>query len=84
VLRWSSSAASARSGRPISRRALTARCSCPIRGLPRSSASEIVLRLTERWLLVFGVLFVLVVFFFPRGVLGTIREALRGRRAGAA
>jgi branched-chain amino acid transport system permease protein len=37
-------------------------------------------RLTERWLLYFGVLFILVVFFFPRGVLGTLREAARRRR----
>jgi len=38
--------------------------------------SEILGRLSERWLLYFGILFVLVVFFFPRGVLGTIRERL--------
>ena len=43
--------------------------------------SEIVERLSERWLLYFGILFILVVFFFPRGVLGTLRGALarRGR-----
>jgi branched-chain amino acid transport system permease protein len=46
--------------------------------------SEVVLRLSERWLLYFGILFVLVVFFFPRGVLGTFRERLaRPRRDGA-
>jgi branched-chain amino acid transport system permease protein len=44
--------------------------------------SEILQRLSERWLLYFGILFVLVVFFFPRGVLGTLGE-LAGRRRGA-
>ena len=34
-----------------------------------------------RWLLYFGILFILVVFFFPRGVLGTVRETIaRPRR----
>jgi len=41
--------------------------------------SEIAQRLTERWLLLFGILFVLVVFFFPKGVVGTVREALSRR-----
>jgi branched-chain amino acid transport system permease protein len=36
--------------------------------------SELAQRLAERWPLYFGVLFILVVFFFPRGVLGTLRE----------
>jgi branched-chain amino acid transport system permease protein len=36
--------------------------------------SVLVARLTDRWLLWFGLLFVLVVFFFPKGVLGTLRE----------
>ena len=46
------------------------------------AGSELALRLTERWPLYFGVLFILVVFFFPRGVLGTLREraARRGVR----
>jgi branched-chain amino acid transport system permease protein len=43
--------------------------------------SEILQRLSERWLLYFGILFILVVFFFPRGVLGTIRERLSRRSA---
>ena len=48
------------------------------------AGSEILQRLSERWLLYFGILFILVVFFFPRGVLGTLREvAARRRRAGA-
>ena len=35
----------------------------------------------ERWLLVFGILFILVVFFFPRGVLGSIQEFAMRRKA---
>jgi branched-chain amino acid transport system permease protein len=41
--------------------------------------SELAQRLTDRWLLYFGILFILVVFFFPKGVLGS----LRARRARA-
>ncbi len=41
--------------------------------------SALVQALTERWLLYFGVLFILVVFFFPRGFLGTLREAVARR-----
>lgn len=37
--------------------------------------SEIAERLAERWLLYFGILFILIVFFFPRGVYGTLRHA---------
>jgi len=44
--------------------------------------SEVVQRLSECWLLYFGILFILVVFFFPRGVLGTIREGLARRGSG--
>jgi branched-chain amino acid transport system permease protein len=35
----------------------------------------------ERWLLLFGILFILVVVFFPKGVIGSVREYL-ARRAG--
>jgi len=42
-------------------------------------ASEVLQRLAERWLLYFGVLFILVVFFFPKGVLGTLRGTGRSR-----
>jgi branched-chain amino acid transport system permease protein len=61
---------------------LTARLLLPdLRGLAvLLGGSELAQRLTARWLLVFGVLFILVVFFFPKGVLGTAREALRRRR----
>jgi branched-chain amino acid transport system permease protein len=66
---------------------LTARTLLPnLRGLGATvfAGSEILQRLSERWLLYFGILFILVVFFFPRGVLGTLREvAARRRRAGA-
>ncbi|MBI1736824.1 MAG: branched-chain amino acid ABC transporter permease [Candidatus Rokubacteria bacterium] len=41
------------------------------------AGSVFVERLTDRWLLWFGILFVLVVFFFPKGVLGTIRARRR-------
>ena len=57
---------------------LTARTLLPnLRGLGGAlfAGSEILQRLSERWLLYFGILFMLVVFFFPRGVLGTLREA---------
>jgi branched-chain amino acid transport system permease protein len=43
-----------------------------------------VQRLTERWPLYFGVLFILVVFFFPRGVIGTVRERAARRRGARA
>ena len=66
---------------------LSARTLLPnLRGLGGSlfAGSEILQRLSERWLLYFGILFVLVVFFFPRGVLGTLREAAARRRGPAA
>jgi branched-chain amino acid transport system permease protein len=66
---------------------LTARTLLPnLRGLGATvfAESEILQRLSERWLLYFGILFILVVFFFPRGVLGTVRERVGGRRGGAA
>jgi branched-chain amino acid transport system permease protein len=66
---------------------LTARTLLPnLRGLGATmfSGSEILQRLSERWLLYFGILFILVVFFFPRGVLGTLREVAARRRRGAA
>jgi branched-chain amino acid transport system permease protein len=66
---------------------LSARTLLPnLRGLGASvfAGSEILQRLSERWLLYFGILFVLVVFFFPRGVLGTLREVAARRRAATA
>ncbi len=56
---------------------LTARTVLPdLRGLSATlfAGSEIAQRLGERWLLYFGILFILVVFFFPKGVLGTLRD----------
>ena len=43
--------------------------------------NELVLRLAERWILYFGILFVLVVFFFPKGVVGTFRDVMKNRRS---
>jgi branched-chain amino acid transport system permease protein len=56
---------------------LTARAVLPDLGAAGAAlfpASEILRRMTERWLLYFGILFILVVFFFPKGVLGTLRD----------
>jgi branched-chain amino acid transport system permease protein len=36
--------------------------------------SDLAQRLTDRWLLYFGILFILVVFFFPKGVIGSLRR----------
>ena len=50
-------------------------------GLADPATDELPQRLTERWPLYVGVLFILAVFFFPRGVLGTLRERA-SRRGG--
>ncbi len=34
----------------------------------------------ERWLLLFGILFILVVIFFPKGVIGSVQEVASRRR----
>lgn len=44
-------------------------------------ASEIAQRMAERWILYFGVLFVLVVYFFPKGFVGTARDMIKSRKA---
>jgi len=38
----------------------------------------------ERWLLLFGVMFILVVIFFPKGVIGSANEFIARRRRSAA
>jgi branched-chain amino acid transport system permease protein len=43
---------------------------------------EMLQRLAERWILFFGLAYVLVVLFFPKGVMGTIRD-LAARRSAA-
>lgn len=61
---------------------VTARTLLPdLRGLAAAlmPGSELALRLADRWLLYFGVAFILVVFFFPRGVLGTLRARGQAR-----
>jgi branched-chain amino acid transport system permease protein len=39
-------------------------------------------RLSERWLFYFGLLFILIVYFFPKGVVGTAQEMLSKRKEG--
>jgi branched-chain amino acid transport system permease protein len=34
----------------------------------------------ERWLLLFGILFVLVVIFFPKGVIGSVNDLIAKRK----
>jgi branched-chain amino acid transport system permease protein len=36
--------------------------------------AEFLHNVLERWLLLFGVLFILVVIFFPKGVIGSVRD----------
>ena len=45
---------------------------------PSSSLAE---RMADRWILYFGVLFVLVVVFFPKGFVGTFRDVAQKRSA---
>lgn len=37
----------------------------------------------ERWLLLFGILFILVVIFFPKGVIGSVRDFMARRHSSA-
>ena len=34
----------------------------------------------ERWLLIFGILFILVVFFFPKGIIGSVQDYAARRK----
>jgi branched-chain amino acid transport system permease protein len=45
--------------------------------------NEIFLRLTERWVLYFGILFILVMIFFPKGFIGTARDLIARYREGS-
>ena len=45
--------------------------------LPRAT---ILHKMLERWLLLFGVLFILVVIFFPKGVIGSMQDYLSRRK----
>ena len=42
----------------------------------------IATRLSERWLFFSGLLFILIVYFFPKGVVGTAQEMLSKRKTG--
>ncbi len=42
--------------------------------------AEFLHNVLERWLLLFGVLFILVVIFFPKGVIGSVQEFMSKRR----
>lgn len=42
--------------------------------------NEILHRIAERWILYFGILFVLVVVFFPKGIVGTIQDTINRRK----
>jgi len=41
---------------------------------------EMAQRLAERWILYFGILFILVVIFFPKGIVGTARDVIARRK----
>jgi branched-chain amino acid transport system permease protein len=41
----------------------------------------IAVRLSERWLFYFGLLFILIVYFFPKGIVGTAQEIFARRKA---
>ena len=38
------------------------------------------IRLSERWLFYFGLLFILIVYFFPKGIVGTAQEIIARRK----
>jgi branched-chain amino acid transport system permease protein len=40
----------------------------------------IAIRLSERWLFYFGLLFILIVYFFPKGVVGTAQEIISRKK----
>lgn len=42
----------------------------------------IAARLSERWLFYFGLIFIIIVYFFPKGIVGTVQELFSKRRRG--
>jgi len=40
----------------------------------------IITGLAERWMLYFGIMFILIMLFFPRGVVGTIQKYLHEKK----
>jgi len=41
---------------------------------------EIIQRMAERWMAYFGVMFVVVILVFPKGIVGTVQKIIRRRR----
>jgi branched-chain amino acid transport system permease protein len=41
---------------------------------------SIAIRISERWLFFFGILFILIVYFFPKGIVGTAQEIVARRK----
>jgi branched-chain amino acid transport system permease protein len=41
----------------------------------------IAVRLSERWLFYFGLLFIIIVYFFPKGIVGTAQEILSKKKS---
>ncbi len=44
-------------------------------------SQELIQRLADRWPLYFGILFILVIIFFPKGVIGTARDIMKRRKS---
>ena len=42
--------------------------------------AQLLQNVLERWLLLFGILFILVVIFFPKGVIGSVQEYIARRK----
>jgi len=43
----------------------------------------LIIGLTERWMLYFGILFILIMIYFPKGVIGTIQAKQRDKKLAA-
>jgi len=46
-------------------------------------AQEWLSSIFDRWFMIFGVLYIVIVMFFPRGIIGTIRDQLQSGKRGA-